>query len=239
MPPLLEINNISVSYGPVKALEEVSLEIREGEVVALLGANGAGKTSLLNAISRLVPVSGGGIKYCNRDLTGVRADKVVRKGIAQCPEGRMIFPDLTVMENLHLGAYIVRDEADFKQNLEHAFNYFPVLSDRRNQKGGTLSGGEQQMLALARALMSSPRLLMLDEPSLGLAPKIIQQIFQIITRINREDNVTIFLVEQNANEALLHSNRGYVIENGRITMSGSSADLRKDPRIIEAYLGGS
>ncbi len=240
MGTLLELKNVSISYGAVKALRDVSLHVEEGEILALLGANGAGKTTMLDAVSRMVPLKSGDILYGGRNISGARPDEVVRMGIAHCPEGRRIFPDLTVLENLRLGAYVIRDRAQIASNLDHAFSLFPVLSARRGQKAGTLSGGEQQMLALARALMSRPRLLMLDEPSLGLAPKIIEQIFSIITRINREWNVTIFLIEQNANEALLHSSRAYVLENGAVNhaLSGDASALRSDPRIIEAYLGG-
>jgi branched-chain amino acid transport system ATP-binding protein len=236
--PMLEVKDLNVSYGAIKALEDVSLSINEGEIVSLLGANGAGKTSLLNAVSRIVKIAGGSIEFDGFNLNNMRPETVVNKGIAHCPEGRRIFPDLTVMENLDMGAFVLNDKTKIKENLERAFSYFPVLAERRTQKGGTLSGGEQQMLALARALMSSPRLLMLDEPSLGLAPMIIAQIFGIITRINKEDNVTIFLIEQNANEALLHSNRAYVLENGRISISGKADELRQDPKIKAAYLGG-
>ncbi|MFA6294554.1 MAG: ABC transporter ATP-binding protein [Victivallales bacterium] len=236
---ILEIKNACVSYGAVEALKSVSLHLKEGEIVALLGANGAGKTSLLNAISRLVRVKSGQIIFNSRDITGDRPESVVHGGVAHCPEGRRIFYELTVMENLQLGAYSLKNKDCLRGNLEKALDYFPVLADRKNQRGGTLSGGEQQMLAVARALMSSPKLLLLDEPSLGLAPMLIDQIFDIIRKINREENVTILLVEQNANEALLHSDRAYVLENGKITIDSDDTEkLLKDPHIIRAYLGG-
>lgn len=236
---ILEIKNACVNYGAVEALKNVSLHLKEGEIVALLGANGAGKTSLLNAISRLVRLKSGQVIFNSMDITGDRPENIVHMGVAHCPEGRRIFFELTVMENLQLGAFSLRNEASVKANLEKALGYFPVLAKRINQKGGTLSGGEQQMLAVARALMSSPKLLLLDEPSLGLAPMLIDQIFDIIRKINREENVTILLVEQNANEALLHSDRAYVLENGKITISSDdTGKLLKDPHIIKAYLGG-
>ncbi|HCE43072.1 MAG TPA: branched-chain amino acid ABC transporter ATP-binding protein [Lentisphaeria bacterium] len=235
----LEVKELSVSYGAVDALENVSLHINEGEIVALLGANGAGKSSMLDAISRIVPAKSGRIIFNGADITKEKPENVVRKGIAHCPEGRKIFFDLTVLENLQLGAYTVKDPDAVLVNLEKIFTYFPVLKDRRKQKGGTLSGGEQQMLAVGRSLMSSPKLLLLDEPSLGLAPKLIDQIFEIIRKINFLEKVTVFLIEQNANEALLHADRAYVLENGRISIiSDNAEELLKNPHIIRAYLGG-
>lgn len=236
---ILEIKNACVSYGAVEALKDVSLYLKQGEIVALLGANGAGKTSLLNAVSHLVRLKSGRILYNSMDITDERPESVVNSGVAHCPEGRRIFFDLTVMENLQLGAYSLKSKTSVTDNLDKAFAYFPVLAERKNQKGGTLSGGEQQMLAVARALMSSPKLLLLDEPSLGLAPMLIDQIFDIIRKINREENVTILLVEQNANEALLHSDRAYVLENGKITIASDDTEkLLKTPHIIKSYLGG-
>lgn len=234
---MLDIKTISVSYGPVTALKDVSLKIRAGEVVALLGANGAGKTSLLRSISRMAEVQSGTISFLGNDLAAMAPHTVVSSGIAHAPEGRRIFPDLTISENLDMGAFILKDKTQVNENREKVFHYFPRLKERISQKGGSLSGGEQQMLAVGRALMCSPRLLMLDEPSLGLAPQIIDQIFNIITRINKEENVTIFLVEQNANEALLHSNRAYILEQGCITLSGNSDELLRDERVRRAYLG--
>jgi branched-chain amino acid transport system ATP-binding protein len=234
---MLEVLGAEVAYGPVRALRGASLRVAPGEVVALLGANGAGKSSLLRAVSRLVPLSGGSVVYRGRDLCRTAAHRVVELGIAHCPEGRRIFPDLSVAENLDMGGYTVRDAARLRAARERAYRYFPALAGRGRQKGGTLSGGEQQMLAVARALMSSPQLLLLDEPSLGLAPMVMGQIFDIIRQINREEGVTVLLVEQNANEALLHADRAYVLEQGRITMEGPADELRRDPRVIQAYLG--
>lgn len=233
----MNIENISVSYGRIRALEDVSLHIEAGEIVSLLGANGAGKTTLLKAVSGLVPVKTGSISFRGQNLLKLKSHRIARCGVAHSPEGRRIFPGLTVMENLRMGALPLKDRKREKEAAERAFEYFPRLADRKHQRGGTLSGGEQQMLALARALMSFPELLMLDEPSLGLAPQIIDMIFDMIVRISRDENLTVFLVEQNANEALLHSSRAYILENGRISMEGPSEQLRKDPRVIEAYLG--
>lgn len=234
---LLEVRNLSVAYGPVRALEAVSLTVRAGEIVALLGANGAGKTSLLRAISGLAPVTGGTVSLAGRDLRALPADRIVAAGVAHAPEGRRIFPGMTVLENLQTGAYLERDAARVRRQAGRMFDYFPVLRDRQAQRAGTLSGGEQQMLAVARALMSSPRLLLLDEPSLGLAPLVIGQIFALIRQINRDEGISILLVEQNASEALAHAARAYVLENGRLTLNGAAADLRRDPRIRAAYLG--
>jgi branched-chain amino acid transport system ATP-binding protein len=235
----LEVRDLSVSYGAVEALCNVSLHVNEGEIVTLLGANGAGKSSMLDAISRLIPAKSGRIIFNGNDITKERPENIVRKGIAHCPEGRKVFYDLTVLENLQLGAYSIRGQDIIDANLEKMFSYFPVLKDRRSQKGGTLSGGEQQMLAVGRSLMSSPKLLLLDEPSLGLAPKLIDQIFDIIREINHKEKVTVFLIEQNANEALLHADRAYVLENGRISITSENAEeLLRNPHIIRAYLGG-
>jgi len=234
----LSLREVTVRYGPVMAVEGVSLTVGEREIVALLGANGAGKTSLLRAISGLAPVTGGTILFGERRLDRLKSHEIVAAGVSHCPEGRRVFPDLTVLENLDVGAHLQRDPAVCAANRERAFRYFPILAERRRQKAGTLSGGEQQMLAVARCLMGAPRLIMLDEPSLGLAPMLIDQIFDIIRQMNREEGVAVLLVEQNANEALLHADRGYVLENGRITLSGTAADLARNPRVIEAYLGG-
>jgi len=235
---MLRISNLSVSYGPVKALRNVSLMIGQSEVVALLGSNGAGKSTLLRTISGLVPIETGEILLEDRVINRMKPHQIVASGVVHCPEGRRIFPDLTTLENLETGAYLLTDRQAKRVNIEQAFHYFPILAQRRDQKAGTLSGGEQQMLAVARCLMSSPRLIMLDEPSLGLAPMIIDQIFDIIRQINRENHTTVFLVEQNANEALVHADRGYVLENGIITLEGTATELRRNPRVIEAYLGG-
>lgn len=236
--PLLELTDVHVSYGAVKALKGVSLRVNEGEIVALLGANGAGKTTTLRAVSRTVPLASGSLRFQGRDLLRSKPHQVVAEGIAHAPEGRRIFPELTVAENLDMGAYTASGSRQIMELRDRVYSHFPVLADRAEQNGGTLSGGEQQMLAVARALMSSPRLLMLDEPSLGLAPMIVEKIFQIITEINETEKVTIFLIEQNANEALLHADRAYIIETGVISMSGKAGDLRHDPRVKAAYLGG-
>jgi branched-chain amino acid transport system ATP-binding protein len=234
---MLIVSDLVVAYGPVQALKGVSLRVRQGEVVTLLGANGAGKTSLLRAISGLTSAVGGSVVFNGKPIDAVPAHRRVGLGISHCPEGRRVFPDLTVLENLEMGAYSVADAATRRANMDRALRYFPILRERQGQKAGTLSGGEQQMLALGRALMSSPRLLMLDEPSLGLAPMLVDQVFDIVRRINREEGTTILLIEQNANEALLHADRGYVLENGRVTLEGPAADLRRNPHVIAAYLG--
>jgi len=238
MAAMLEAKGLDVFYGAVHALKGVSISVEEGEVVSILGANGAGKTTLLDAISRMVQPKSGEILLRGESLLGLKPGAVVRRGVAHCPEGRRVFPEMSVKENLLIGACTRDDKDEIARNLERSFKLFPVLKERLAQPGGTLSGGEQQMLALARSLMSSPKLLLLDEPSLGLAPKIIQQIFKIITDVNREEGVTVLLVEQNANEALLHSRRAYVLENGRVSMEGSRSELLRNPKIVEAYLGG-
>ena len=233
---MLELENVQVNYGAVRALKGISLRVEAGEIVCVLGANGAGKSTMLRAISGLVETSGGDIRLEGRNLRGMPPHWIVRRGVVQCPEGRRIFPECTVLENLEMGGYVLPSRNAVRGNIEKVFELFPRLAERRGQLGSTLSGGEQQMLGVARALMSNPRLLLLDEPSLGLAPLIVAQIFDIIQRINRE-GMTILLVEQNAHEALRVSHRGYVLETGTILFSGVAADLLKDPRVIEAYLG--
>jgi branched-chain amino acid transport system ATP-binding protein len=234
---LLRVEDIVVAYGPVQALKGVSLHVGIGEVVALLGANGAGKSTMLGAVAGIVPFSSGIITFLGKPLHHAKPFQIVRQGVALAPEGRRVFPDLTVLENLDVAAYTVKDPQAVRRNLDRVFHYFPILTERRTQKAATLSGGQQQMLAVGRALMSSPRLLMLDEPSLGLAPMLVDQIFEIIRQINREEGVSILLVEQNAHEALLHADRAYVLENGRLTLEGPARDLMKNPKVIEAYLG--
>lgn len=234
---MLTLANISIHYGPIRAVDRISLTVDKGEVVALLGANGAGKTSLLRAVSGLERLSNGSVEFAGRSIGQLKPHDIVKRGLSHCPEGRHVFPELTLLENLQVGAYVQQTPSVLRQNLDRAFHYFPILADRRNQKAGTLSGGEQQMLAVARCLMSSPILLMLDEPSLGLAPKMIDLIFEIIRKINRQDGVSILLVEQNANEALLHANRGYVLENGRISVEGTADELRRNSKVVDAYLG--
>ncbi|MBV9786647.1 MAG: ABC transporter ATP-binding protein [Chloroflexi bacterium] len=234
--PLLQIRDLSVNYGGIQALQEISLVINAGEVVTLIGANGAGKSTTLRTISRLLHPRHGEIIYDNRDITKLRPDEVVRLGIAQSAEGRRMLTRLSVMDNLLLGAYTRTNRAEIQADIEQQFGRFPRLKERSKQLAGTLSGGEQQMLAIARALMSRPRLLLLDEPSLGLAPLIVREIFAIIRELHAS-GVTILLVEQNAQLALQNADRGYVMEAGRITINGLAADLINDDRVRKAYLG--
>ncbi len=234
---MLKVNNINTFYGNIQALKGVSLEIEEGEIVTLIGANGAGKTTTLMSLCGVVPPRSGEIIFQGKPIQDLPGDKIVELGIIQVPEGRRIFPNMTVLENLEMGAYLRTNKLLIKQDLNMVMDLFPILAQRRNQLGGTLSGGEQQMLAISRALMARPRLLLLDEPSLGLAPLIIKQIFDIIREINRANNTTIFLVEQNANQALKLAHRGYVMENGRITLADSAANLLANEEVKKAYLG--
>jgi branched-chain amino acid transport system ATP-binding protein len=233
---LLELENITLLYGRIQALHGISLTVGEGEIVALIGANGAGKTTTMRAISGLRPVAQGSIRFDGRDITRLRADLRVVRGVSQSPEGRGIFPGMTVRENLEMGAYTRRNRSEINEDLERAFTLFPRLKEREKQVGGTLSGGEQQMLAVGRALMSRPKLLLLDEPSMGLAPMLIQQIFDIIVEIN-EQGTTVLLVEQNAQQALSRAHRAYVLETGRIVKSGTGTELLHDPSVKDAYLG--
>ncbi|GGL95791.1 MULTISPECIES: ABC transporter ATP-binding protein [Micromonospora] len=233
---LLEIKDLTLLYGRIQALHGISLAVNEGEVVALIGANGAGKTTTMRAISGLRPVAAGSIVFDGTDVTKMRADLRVIRGIGQAPEGRGVFPGMTVMENLEMGAYTRKDRAEIHKDLDMVMGLFPRLKERRKQAGGTLSGGEQQMLAVGRALMARPKLLLLDEPSMGLAPMLIQQIFEIITQINQQ-GTTILLVEQNAQQALSRAHRGYVLETGRIVKEGTGQELLHDPAVKEAYLG--
>jgi branched-chain amino acid transport system ATP-binding protein len=233
---LLELEDITVRYGRIEALHGLTLRVAEGEVVALIGANGAGKTTTMRAISGLNPLSAGKIRFNGQDISNLRADLRVPLGICQSPEGRGIFPGMTVLENLDMGAFTRKDTAGIASDLDRVLGLFPRLAERRKQLGGTLSGGEQQMLAVGRALMSSPKLLLLDEPSMGLAPMIIQQIFDIITEINQQ-GTTVLLVEQNAQQALSRAHRGYVLETGRIVKEGTGDELLHDPSVKEAYLG--
>jgi len=233
---MLEINDLSVNYGGIKALQQVSLRVETGEIVTLIGANGAGKTTTLKTISRILTAKTGRIIYQGQDITHLPPHEIVKRGIAHSPEGRRILARQTVLTNLQLGAYTRSDRLVVKSDIEEQWQLFPRLSERREQLAGTLSGGEQQMLAIARALMSRPKLLLLDEPSLGLAPQIVREIFSIIRQLN-ESGVTILLVEQNANLALETANRGYVLEAGRLTIAGEAGDLLKDERVKQAYLG--
>jgi branched-chain amino acid transport system ATP-binding protein len=235
---LLEINNLSLLYGRIQALHGISLYVNEGEIVAMIGANGAGKTTTMRAISGIRPVASGTIRFAGDDITKLRADLRVIRGICQSPEGRGIFPGMTVQENLEMGAYARRDAAGIREDLARVLELFPRLQERIKQPGGNLSGGEQQMLAVGRALMSRPKLLLLDEPSMGLAPMLIQQIFTIITEINQQ-GTTVLLVEQNAQQALSRAHRAYVMETGRIVKTGSGHELLTDPAVKEAYLGAA
>ena len=234
---MLEVKDIKTYYGNIQAIKGISLEISEGEIITLIGANGAGKTTTLMSISGIVPPKFGDILFMGQPLKELSPNQIVALGISQVPEGRRIFPYLTVMENLDMGAFLRNDTHEIQKDVEYVFDIFPILAERRHQSGGTLSGGEQQMLAVARALMARPRLLLLDEPSLGLAPLIVRQIFKIIRKINKENNTTIFLVEQNANLALQVAHRGYVMENGHITLSDTSQNLLANEDVKKAYLG--
>ncbi len=233
---MLELRRVCTFYGNIQALHEVSLTIHKGEIVTLIGANGAGKTTTLMSICGVVPPRQGEILFEGRPIHILPPDRVVALGISQVPEGRLIFPEMTVLENLELGAFLRSDTAGIQEDLDYVLTLFPILAERRRQLGGTLSGGEQQMLAISRALMARPRLLLLDEPSLGLAPIVIQQIFAIIQRVNKA-GTTVFLVEQNAHQALKIAHRGYVMENGRITLEDSAHALLANDEVRRAYLG--
>jgi branched-chain amino acid transport system ATP-binding protein len=234
--PLLELRDLRAGYGPVDVLHGITLEVRAGEIVCLIGANGAGKSTTLMCISRINRLRGGTVRFDGADITGVRADRLVSRGLAQVPEGRRIFPRLTVLENLEMGAYARSDREGIAKDLDGVFRLFPVLKERTGQLGGTLSGGEQQMLAIGRALMGKPRLLMMDEPSMGIAPILVSRIFAAIKEL-RDRGMTILLVEQNARAALRLSDRGYVLETGRITLADTGAALLASPKVREAYLG--
>jgi branched-chain amino acid transport system ATP-binding protein len=235
---MLEIKNLTVCYGAISALHGISLSVPSGSIVTLIGSNGAGKTTTLKTISGLIKPKAGEILYEGKNIAGLAPHMVVAQGLAHVPEGRMIFANLTVRENLQMGAYLVRDKKIVRKELDGVFAAFPRLKEREQQVAGTMSGGEQQMLAIGRALMSQPKFLMLDEPSLGLAPLLVKLIFEKIVEINRERGLTILLVEQNANRALEISNFGYVLETGKITLQGDSASLRQNPQVKSAYLGG-
>lgn len=234
--PLLAIKDLVVRYGAVEALKGINIDVHEGQIVALLGANGAGKTSTLRTLSGLVSPTSGSIAFSGAEIANLEPDQIAKLGIAQSPEGRQVFRDFTVMENLKIGAFTLRNKGQIQDNLQRVFKYFPVLKDRQNQVASTLSGGEQQMLAIARALMSSPKVLLLDEPSLGLAPLIVQDILTIVTEIKKE-GTTVVIVEQNAAQTLKISDYAYVLELGTIKMHGPAAQLKEDPQLIEAYLG--
>ncbi|MCJ7773814.1 MAG: ABC transporter ATP-binding protein [Desulfobacterales bacterium] len=234
---MLELKNIKTFYGNIQALKGISIKVSEGEIVTLIGANGAGKSTTLMSISGIVPPRSGEIFFENKPIHEMSPNKIVSLGISQVPEGRRIFPHLTVLENLDMGAFLRADKKNILEDMEYIFDLFPILAERRHQAGGTLSGGEQQMLAISRALMARPRLLLLDEPSLGLAPLIVKQIFGIIRKINKEHKTTVFLVEQNANLALKVADRGYVMENGRISMTDVAMNLLSNDDVKRAYLG--
>ena len=234
---MLNLENIHTYYGNIQALKGISLEISEGEIITLIGANGAGKSTTLMSISGIVPPRKGSVLFKGEEINTLSPDKIVTKGIIQVPEGRRIFPQLTVQENLDMGAFLRNDKEQIRRDNDYIFGLFPRLAERRTQPGGTLSGGEQQMLAISRALMGSPRVLLLDEPSLGLAPILVQLIFGIIKKINEEQGTTIFLVEQNANQALKIAHRGYVMETGRISLSDTAENLLANDGVRRAYLG--
>lgn len=234
---MLKLKDVSTFYGNIQALKGISLEVDEGEIITLIGANGAGKSTTLMTICGIVPPRSGEITFKGSSILSTSANEIVALGISQVPEGRHIFPYLTVMENLDMGAFLRNDKPEIKKDMEYIFDLFPILAERRHQAGGTLSGGEQQMLAISRALMARPKLLLLDEPSLGLAPLILGQIFDIIKKINSKNRTTIFLVEQNANQALKIAHRGYVMENGKITLSDSAEKLLSNEEVKKAYLG--
>lgn len=233
---MLTVKNLWVAYGDIKAIRDVSFEIRKGEIVTLIGSNGAGKSTILKAVSQLHPSLSGLIELDGQSIMGSAPHLIVEKGMAHVMEGRRVFPEMSVQENLELGAYTIHSTSQVKQSLEKVFARFPRLLERRKQLAGTLSGGEQQMLAIGRALMSQPQLMLLDEPSMGLAPILVDEIFAIIQEINKKDGVTILLVEQNAHRALQISNRAYVIESGEIVLAGGAQDVAENPKVIEAYL---
>ena len=233
---MLKVNEINVYYGAIHALHDISFEVRQGEIVSLIGANGAGKSTILNAISNLLPITSGDIIFMDQSIRRVPAFQLVGRGLAQVPEGRRVFSRMTVLENLEMGAFTRKEASRISQDMEMVFGHFPRLKERRRQVAGTLSGGEQQMLAMGRALMSRPKLLMMDEPSMGLSPILVQEIFAIIQQINK-GGTTVLLVEQNAHMALTISNRAYVLETGKVVKSGSSQELLVDADVQKAYLG--
>ncbi|MDC2827010.1 ABC transporter ATP-binding protein [Limosilactobacillus mucosae] len=236
--PMLQVKDLSISYGAIQAVRHVDFEVKKGEIVTLIGANGAGKSTILKTISGIVKPQSGSIEYQNESLIGKKAPQIVAAGISQVPEGRHVFPAMTVMENLQLGSYLQKNRDQIDQRLQEIFEMFPILKERQHQDAATLSGGEQQMLVMARAMMANPELLLLDEPSMGLAPIYIQKVFDIIQKINAQ-GTTILLIEQNAHQALSIADRGYVIASGEIQLSGSGQTLLNDPKVKRAYLGES
>ena len=235
---MLKIHDLHVSYGPIRALKGINMEVHEGEIVTLIGSNGAGKSTTLSAITGLVKAQSGSVEFKGQNITNVPAYKIVSYGISLSPEGREVFPALTVQENLRLGAYTRKDKGAINASYDRVYELFPRLKERINQTAGTLSGGEQQMLAIGRALMTEPKLLLLDEPSMGLAPNLVLEVFDLIEDINKQ-GTTILLIEQNANMALSVANRAYVLENGSIAIEGNAHELANDPRVKNAYLGGN
>ena len=234
---MLRVENLNVYYGMIHAIKDISLEVNKGEIVSLVGANGAGKTTTLHAVSGLLKPRSGSVTYLDHNLLTTPAHKIVELGMSHVPEGRRVFSQMSVMENLEMGAYISKDKAKNKKNLDNVFQHFPRLEERKRQLAGTLSGGEQQMLAIGRAMMASPEILLLDEPSMGLSPLLVKEIFKIIKELN-DDGITILLVEQNAKQALSIAHRGYVLETGKIVLSGNAAELLENDAVKKAYLGG-
>lgn len=234
---MLEVKDLVVNYGAIRALKGINFHVEKGEIISLIGSNGAGKTTTLHSLSNLIKKAGGNVIFNGEDITNLAPDAIVGKGLIHCPEGRRVFANMTVKENLEMGAYLRKDKAEIRNDMEHVFELFPRMKERIKQLAGTLSGGEQQMLAMGRALMAKPDLLLLDEPSMGLAPIIVDEIFEIIKRINK-DGTTILLVEQNAYKAMSIASRVYILETGEVTGSGKSEDMIKDPSIQKAYLGG-
>lgn len=235
---MLQVKDLSISYGAIQAVRHVDFEVKKGEIVTLIGANGAGKSTILKTISGIVKPQSGSIEYQNESLVGKKAPQIVAAGISQVPEGRHVFPAMTVMENLQLGSYLQKDRSQIEARLQEIYQMFPILKERQYQDAATLSGGEQQMLVMARAMMAGPKLLLLDEPSMGLAPIYIQKVFEIIQKINAQ-GTTILLIEQNAHQALAIADRGYVIASGEIQLSGTGKELLNDPQVKRAYLGES
>lgn len=234
---MLKIENLHVYYGNIHALKGINMEINEGEIVTLIGANGAGKTTTLRAVSNIVDAKEGKIEFLGENITGKKATDIVKMGLIHVPEGRRVFAQMSVMENLELGAYLRKDGDGIKRDMDMVFNMFPRLYERKNQLSGTMSGGEQQMLAIGRGIMSKPKLLILDEPSMGLAPLLVKEIFEIVKKVNRESKITVLLVEQNANMALKIADRAYVIETGKVVMSGPAKEIMSNSAVKEAYLG--